>query len=258
MSGDRRLALAASPTPQAQQAAATLRARYEWAPIDKADMVVALGGDGFLLTTLHQMLERHRALPIFGMNLGTVGFLMNEYSPDLLENRLATAKIVKVSPLRMEVVTMDGERISMPAINEVSLLRETRQAAWIEVKVDGRVVLPELVCDGILVATPAGSTAYNLSVQGPILPLDSALVALTPISPFRPRRWRGAILTDKSRITFRMLDPHKRAVSAVADQREVRDVSTVEVTIDRSNPLTLLFDPEHALDDRIAREQFAI
>lgn len=258
MSGERRLALAASPTPQAQQAAATLRELYEWAPIDKADMVVALGGDGFLLTTLHQMLERHRALPIFGMNLGTVGFLMNEYSPDLLENRLATAKIVKVSPLRMEAVTMDGERISMPAINEVSLLRETRQAAWIEVKVDGRVVLPELVCDGILVATPAGSTAYNLSVQGPILPLDSALVALTPISPFRPRRWRGAILADKSRITFRMLDPQKRPVSAVADQREVRDVSTVAVTIDRSNPLTLLFDPEHALDDRIAREQFAI
>jgi NAD+ kinase len=158
----------------------------------------------------------------------------------------------------MDAETIDGEKISFNAINEVSLLRETRQTAWIEVSANGRVVLPELVCDGVLVATPAGSTAYNFSAQGPILPLDSALIALTPISAFRPRRWRGAILPDRTRIRFRVLDPVKRPVSAVADQREVRDVAFVDISIDRSSPLTLLFDPEHALDDRIAMEQFAI
>ncbi|WP_174274432.1 NAD kinase [Sphingomonas bacterium] len=258
MSGEKKLALAASPAPAALAAEAELRRRYEWHDIDKAEMIVALGGDGFLLQTLHAMLERHRALPIFGMNLGTVGFLMNEWSADLLESRLDRAKMIKVAPLRMEAVTVAGERISSPAINEVSLLRETRQTAWIEVSVDGRVVLPELVCDGVLVASPAGSTAYNLSVQGPILPLDSSLVAMTPISPFRPRRWRGAILPDRTKIGFRILDPVKRPVSAVADQREVRDVASVEISVDRASPLTLLFDPEHALDDRIAREQFTI
>ena len=258
MSGERRLALAASPSEPAQTAAAELRRRYEWVPAKDADVIVALGGDGFMLQTLHAMLDRHRMLPVFGMNLGTVGFLMNEWSPDLLENRLGAAKTIRVAPLRMEAVTVDGRRETMAAINEVSLLRETRQTAWIEVSVDGRVVLPELVCDGALVASPAGSTAYNLSAQGPILPLESALIALTPISPFRPRRWRGAILSDRTRVSLRVLDPVKRPVSAVADQREVRDVATVEVTVDRSNPLTLLFDPEHALDDRIAMEQFAI
>jgi NAD+ kinase len=258
MSSERKLALAASPSPQAQDAAKELRQRYEWAAPSEADIMVALGGDGFLLQTLHAMLDRHRALPVFGMNLGTIGFLMNEWSPDLLENRLLAAKTIKVPPLRMEAVTIDGEKHSLAAINEVSLLRETRQTAWIEVSVNDRVVLAELVADGVLVATPAGSTAYNLSAHGPILPLDSALVALTPISPFRPRRWRGAILPDRTRIRFRVLDPAKRPVSAVADQREVRDVVSVEVTVDRSNPLTLMFDPEHALDDRIAMEQFAI
>ena len=256
--GDRRLALVASPAEPAQTAAAELRRLYEWVPIERADLVVALGGDGFLLQTMHSMLDRHRTVPVFGMNLGTVGFLMNEWSPHLLENRLNRAKTMKVSPLRMDATTVDGTRISSPAMNEVSLLRETRQTAWIEVQVNGRIVLPELVCDGVMVATPAGSTAYNFSAQGPILPLESALVALTPISPFRPRRWRGAILPDRTRITFRVLDPVKRPVSAVADQREVRDVVSVEIYVDRATPLTLLFDPEHALDDRIAMEQFAI
>jgi NAD+ kinase len=158
----------------------------------------------------------------------------------------------------MDAVTIEGDKVSLAAINEVSLLRETRQTAWIEVSVDNRVVLAELVADGVLVATPAGSTAYNFSAHGPILPLESNLVALTPISPFRPRRWRGAILRDNTCIKFRVLDPVKRPVSAVADQREVRDVASVEVTVDRGNTLTLLFDPEHALDDRIAMEQFAI
>jgi NAD+ kinase len=252
-----RLALAVSPTPAAMAAAEELQRRYEWVPMAEAEMVVALGGDGFLLQSLHAMLDRRRAMPIFGMNLGTVGFLMNEFSPDLLEDRLARAKTVRVAPLRMDAVTVDGETISIPAINEVSLLRETRQTAWIEITIDGRVVLPELVSDGVLVATPVGSTAYNLSAQGPILPLDSSLIALTPISAFRPRRWRGAILPDRTHVGFRVLDPVKRPVSAVADQREVRDVARIDISIDRTNPLTLMFDPEHALDDRIAREQFA-
>jgi NAD+ kinase len=257
MSGERRLALAVSPTPAAMEAGEELKRRYEWVPINEAEVVVALGGDGFLLQSLHTMLDRRRALPIFGMNLGTVGFLMNEFSPDLLEDRLVRAKTVKVMPLRMDAVTVDGTSISIPAINEVSLLRETRQTAWIEIMIDGRVVLPELVADGVLVATPVGSTAYNLSAQGPILPLDSSLVALTPISAFRPRRWRGAILPDRTRVSFRVLDPVKRPVSAVADQREVRDVARIDVSVDRTTQLTLMFDPEHALDDRIAREQFA-
>ncbi|MAX15249.1 MAG: NAD kinase [Sphingobium sp.] len=256
MSVDGRRALVASPTPAARAAEERLRAVYDFAPIEQADMVVALGGDGFMLQALHAMLEARRILPIFGMNLGTVGFLMNEWRLDGLDQRLSKAKSFKVNPLRMTVDTVDGEQFSIPAINEVSLLRETRQTAKLEVEVNGRIVLPELVCDGVLVATPAGSTAYNLSAHGPILPLGSALVALTPISPFRPRRWRGAILPEATRIRFSVLNPVKRPVSAVADQREVRDVAQVEVRIDRTTPLTLLFDPEHTLDDRIAAEQF--
>jgi NAD+ kinase len=192
------------------------------------------------------------------MNRGTVGFLMNDWRLDGLAERIAAAKAIRVAPLEMRATTVAGKTFTHAAINEVSLLRETRQTAWIEVSVDNRVVLAELVADGVLVATPAGSTAYNFSAHGPILPLESELVALTPISPFRPRRWRGAILRDRTRIKFRVLDPVKRPVSAVADQREVRDVASVEVTVDRTSPLTLMFDPEHALDDRIAMEQFAI
>ena len=252
------MALVASPTAAAQAAATALRAQHDWSNLEQAEVIVALGGDGYMLQTLHAMLERHRPLPVFGMNLGTVGFLMNEWRAELLADRIDRAKAFIVAPLRMEAVTVDDERVTLPAINEVSLLRETRQTAWLEVKVDDRVVLPELVCDGVLVATPAGSTAYNLSAQGPILPLGSQMVALTPISAFRPRRWRGAILPEKTRVSFRVLDPVKRPVSAVADQREVRDVAEVAVAIDRAMPLTLLFDPEHALDDRIAMEQFTV
>ncbi|APL94368.1 NAD kinase [Sphingobium sp. TA15] len=256
MTDDVRRALVASPSPAAKAAEERLRASYDFVPVEQADMIIALGGDGFMLQTLHSMLEGRRILPVFGMNLGTVGFLMNEWRLERLEQRIEAAKPFKVSPLRMIVDTVDGERFSIPAINEVSLLRETRQTAKLEVKVNDRTVLPELVCDGVLVATPAGSTAYNLSAHGPILPLGSALVALTPISPFRPRRWRGAILPENTVIQFTALDPVKRPVSAVADQREVRDVAQVEVKIDRATPLTLLFDPEHTLDDRIAAEQF--
>jgi NAD+ kinase len=254
----RKMALVASPAPAAQAAEAELRQRYEWTDLGDADVIVALGGDGFMLQTLHMMLDRHQIRPVFGMNLGTVGFLMNEWRLDALSDRLQRARAFSVTPLRMDAETIDGEHFSSPAINEISLLRETRQTAWIEVSVDGRVVLPELVCDGVMAATAAGSTAYNLSAQGPILPLGAGLVALTPISAFRPRRWRGAILPETARISFRIVDPVKRPVSAVADQREIRDVSVVNISIDRSIALTLLFDPEHALDDRITMEQFAV
>ncbi|HEY9579208.1 MAG TPA: NAD kinase [Rhizorhapis sp.] len=256
MSGQQRRALVASPADYAREAENLLRQQYEFVPLEEADMVIALGGDGFMLQTLHHMLESRRILPVFGMNRGTVGFLMNEWRYESLDERLERAKSFQVNPLRMTVDTVDGERFSIPAINEVSLLRETRQTAKLAVQVNGRTMLPELVCDGVLVATPAGSTAYNLSAQGPILPLGSGMIALTPISPFRPRRWRGAILPEKMVVRFEVLDPVKRPVSAVGDQREVRDVACVDVAIDRSTPLTLLFDPEHALDDRIAMEQF--
>jgi NAD+ kinase len=255
---DRPTALLASSAEAAQAAEAMLRERYDFVPLGEAEQVIALGGDGFLLQTLHDMLSRDRICPVFGMNRGTVGFLMNEWRLDGLRDRVNGAKAFSVAPLRMEATTVGGRTVSHPAINEVSLLRETRQTAWIEICVNGRVVLPELVCDGVLVATPAGSTAYNLSALGPILPLGSNLVALTPISAFRPRRWRGALIPDEFRILLRVLDPTKRPVSAVADQLEVRDVATVEVSVDRALALTLLFDPEHALDERIAMEQFAV
>jgi NAD+ kinase len=252
-----RWALLVSPTPQAEEAARELVGMHDWVDVEDAELIVALGGDGFMLQALHAMLERHKpAVPVFGMNLGTVGFLMNEWRLDGLFQRLLESKPFKVTPLGMVAETIDGETFALPAINEVSLLRETRQTAKIEVSINDRVVLPELACDGILVATPAGSTAYNFSAHGPILPLGSAMLALTPISPFRPRRWRGAILPDKTRISLQVLEADKRPVSAVADQREIREVSRVEIGVDRARELTLLFDPDHALDDRITMEQF--
>jgi NAD+ kinase len=250
-------ALLSSHTDAATVAESELRKAYDWVDLANADMVVALGGDGFMLQTLHAMLGRKRIVPVFGMNLGTMGFLMNDWRANDLEARLARAKSFEVLPLKMIAETVDGERVTSPAINEVSLLRETRQTAKLEVSVNERVVMEELVCDGVLVATPAGSTAYNFSAQGPILPLGSGLLAITPISPFRPRRWRGAILPEAARVSFRVLDPKKRPVSVVADQQEVRDVATIDIAIDAGNALTLMFDPEHAWDDRIAMEQFA-
>jgi NAD+ kinase len=250
------MALVASNAEGAQAADTLLRERYAFVPVEEADLIVALGGDGFLLHILRERLTLGKVCPVFGMNRGTVGFLMNEWRMDGLVERIARAKSFTVKPLEMTAVTDDGETIIHHAINEVSLLRETRETARIEVSVSGRVVMPELVCDGVLVATPAGSTAYNLSAAGPILPLNSRLLALTPISPFRPRRWRGALLPDDLKISFRVLDPEKRPVSAVADQAEVRDVATVEVCVDPTDVLTLLFDPEHALDERITMEQF--
>jgi NAD+ kinase len=256
--GNMPMALVASNAESAQAAEGMLRERYDFVPLEDAELIVALGGDGFLLHTLRERLQVGKVCPVFGMNRGTVGFLMNEWRIDGLIERLGRAKSFAVSPLEMRAVTVSGETVVHHAMNEVSLLRETRETAWVEVSVAGRVVMPELVCDGVLVATPAGSTAYNLSANGPILPLGSKLVALTPISPFRPRRWRGALIPDDLKISFRVLDPVKRPVSAVADQIEVRDVATVEVWLDRLDILTLLFDPEHALDERITMEQFAV
>jgi NAD+ kinase len=256
MSRFTRLALLAAPSDVARNAEQQLRERHDFVTLDQADAVIALGGDGFLLQLLHQLLEDRRDLPAYGMNLGTIGFLMNGWSPDGLLDRLERAKSFSVTPLVTTIETSAGQRFTLPAINEVSLLRETRQAAKIQIAINDRMVLDELICDGILVATPAGSTAYNLSANGPILPLDSALLALTPISPFRPRRWKGAILPDHYRVKLNILESTKRPVSAVADQREIRDIISVDVALDRNRALTLLFDPEHALDDRIAMEQF--
>lgn len=252
----RGIGLFSSHTEVAKAAETILRQRYQFASEQEARTLVALGGDGFMLQTLHEMLETARDVPVFGMNRGTVGFLMNEWRIDRLDQRLAAAKAIRIFPLVMTARTVSGECFVHPAINEVSLLRETRQTAKIEISVNGRVALPELACDGVLVATPAGSTAYNLSARGPILPLQAKMLALTPISPFRPRRWSGAILPDDTAITLRILEAHNRPVSAVADQVEVRDVESVEIRLDRERSLTLLFDPEHALDERIAMEQF--
>ena len=252
-----RIGLLSSHTPVATAAEAMLRRRYDWTEVEDAEILVALGGDGFMLHTLHDMLEGGRPRPVFGMNRGTVGFLMNEWRLDQLAERIGKAKAIRVAPLQMVATTVSGETHTHAAINEVSLLRETRQTAKIEVLVNGRVAMPELACDGVLVATPAGSTAYNLSARGPILPLQAKMLALTPISPFRPRRWSGAILPDDTAVCFRVLEPENRPVSAVADQFEVRDVAKVDVTLDRERSLTLLFDPEHALDERIAMEHFA-
>ena len=252
----KRPTLMVSDTDAAEAAAADLRPRYDWADPDDADCIVALGGDGFMLQTLHGLLNQRRKLPVFGLNLGTVGFLMNEYRADALLDRIAKARCFELHPLLMETTSADGSTVTSPAINEVSLLRETRQAAKLEISIDGRVRMAELACDGVLVATPAGSSAYNLSANGPILPLNADLLALTPISPFRPRRWRGALLPAASVVEFRTLEAAKRPVSAVADQVEVREVTHVRVSTDRSITLQLLFDPEYALDDRIVMEQF--
>jgi len=254
----RGIGLLSSDTDASDAAEALLRRRFKFAEADKAETLVALGGDGFMLQTLHEMLAgERRHVPVFGMNRGTVGFLMNDWRIDRLPERIEAAKEIRVAPLEMRATTVAGKTFTHSAINEVSLLRETRQTAKIEIAVNGRVALPELACDGVLVATPAGSTAYNLSARGPILPLQAKMLALTPISPFRPRRWWGAILPDDTAVRLTILQAENRPVSAVADQTEVRDVAKVEIRLDRERSLTLLFDPEHALDERIAMEQFA-
>lgn len=250
-----RIAIVASYAPPAQQAAAELTERYPVVPPPEADVIVALGGDGFMLRTLHRYLDR--GVPVYGMKVGRVGFLMNQFRDDELEARIDRAHPAVLYPLEMKVTGVGGEQTTALAFNEVSLLRESNQAAHIEITLNGKVKLDELVCDGVLVSTPAGSTAYNLSAHGPILPLDANVLALTPISPFRPRRWRGAVLPHGAQVGFRVLDPGKRPVSATADFREVRDVLSVEVRQAREHAVTLLFDPEHNLEERILDEQFA-
>jgi NAD+ kinase len=254
MTDSPRLFFAASSAPDAQAALKALRAQYPEAAENEAEIIVALGGDGFMLETMHKHLGSK--LPIYGMNLGSVGFLMNEYRLDDLHTRLKGAERAVIHPLRMRATSSDGTRHAAIAINEVSLLRQTRQAAKLKISIDGHVRMDELICDGVMVATPAGSTAYNLSAHGPILPIDSALLALTPISAFRPRRWRGALLPHKAQVRLDVLEVAKRPVSAVADHVEVRDVVQVDIVEDRSITLTMMFDAGRNLNERILTEQF--
>ncbi len=252
-----KLAFIASEKPEAKEARRVLVARYGDCDAADADVIVALGGDGFMLETLrrHFTLLR-RGLPVYGMNKGTVGFLMNEYSEDDLIQRLSQSQGAQVSPLKM-TATGAGGTFEERAFNEVSLFRQTRQAAHLKISVDGKTRIDRLIADGVLLATAAGSTAYNLSAHGPVLPLGADILALTPISAFRPRRWRGALLNAKANVTFEVLDSDKRPVSATADSREIRNVTHVNIVKDRKTVLTLLFDADHALDEKILREQFA-
>ncbi|KRA20637.1 MULTISPECIES: NAD kinase [unclassified Lysobacter] len=253
MTATPRIAFLASPIDEAQRALAELIASHgQHEPAD-ADVLVALGGDGFMLQTLH----RYGSLgkPVYGMKLGTVGFLMNQHGEGLLE-RLAAAEPAVLRPLEMVAQTESGATVGSLAYNEVSLLRQTRQAAHLRIDLNGQTRLDELICDGVLVATPAGSTAYNFSAHGPILPLGSSVIALTPIAAFRPRRWRGALLKADTEVRFRVLDPYKRPVSATADSHEVRDVVEVMIRESLDRTVTLLFDPEHNLEERMLIEQF--
>ncbi len=249
-----KLAIIASEFGDAKKSAKSLKNIVKSVDVRDADVIVALGGDGFMLQTLHAYMNFGK--PIFGMNRGTVGFLMNEYSADDLQERIQQADTYSLHPLRMRATRCDGEVVEHLAINEVSLLRETRQAAHLRVAVDGKVRIPELVGDGVLVATPAGSTAYNLSAHGPIIPLGANLLALTPLSAFRPRRWRGALLPHDVTVELTISQPQKRPVSAVADMHEVRDVRHVMIEEARDTELKVMFDPEHSLAERILTEQF--
>ena len=250
----RHIAFVAAATPEAREAYGHLEARYGNSDPAAADVIVALGGDGLMLQTLHKFMNSGK--PIYGMHRGTVGFLMNEYSEEYLAERLAAAQITVIHPLVMRARDAQGRMHEHHAINEVSIFRQSAQASHLRILIDGKERLAELVADGVLVATPAGSTAYNLSVQGPIIPINASLLALTPISPFRPRRWRGALLPDKAKVTIEVLEPDKRPVAAVADHDEVRSVRSVDITMDHARSINMLFDPGHNLDERILREQF--
>jgi NAD+ kinase len=249
-----RIALVSSQTPEAELAHARLAARYGDATPETADVIVALGGDGLMLQTLHRLMATGK--PIYGMHRGTVGFLMNEYRENGLRERLAAAETAVIHPLLMHARDAEGREYEHRAINEVSVYRQFYQAARLRILVDGTERLAELQADGVLVATPAGSTAYNLSAQGPIIPIRASLLALTPICPFRPRRWRGALLPDKARVSVEVLEADKRPVAAVADHDEVRSVRSVEIAMDHAIEMHMLFDPGHSLDERILREQF--
>jgi NAD+ kinase len=249
-----RIAFVASAGSEAQEALAQLTDLYGNCPSAEADVVVALGGDGLMLQTLHQHMRTGK--PIYGMHRGTVGFLMNEYSTHDLKTRLAAARESLINPLLMRATDVHGKIHIYHAINEVALFRQTHQAARLRILIDEHERMPELIADGVLVATPAGSTAYNLSAQGPIIPINAALLALTPISAFRPRRWRGALLPNTAYVVIEVLEGEKRPVAAVADHDEARDVRRVEVLSDRTISIRMLFDPGHSLEERILREQF--
>lgn len=249
-----KLAIVSSRSPKAQEGWKLLQKRYATADPEDADVIVALGGDGFMLESLHGFLDR--GVPIYGMNRGSIGFLMNDYKEDGLIERLEAAEVTVLHPLQMIAKTVEGDTTTALAINEVSVLRQTRQAAKIRISIDGKVRTPELICDGVLVATAAGSTAYNLSAHGPILPVGSDIMALTPISAFRPRRWHGALLPAHAKIKFEVLEGEKRPVSAVADYTEVRNVIEVDVEERRDISLQILFDAGHGLEERIINEQF--
>lgn len=249
------LTFVASDRPEAESARLRLSERYGSVPVAEAEVIVALGGDGFMLETLHNNLQLRT--PVYGMNRGSVGFLMNDYEEDDLLQRIAEADRTVIHPLQMDAWTESGEVHSGLAINEVSLLRQTRQTAKLRVSINDKVRLEELSCDGCMVATPAGSTAYNLSAHGPIIPLDAPSLALTPISAFRPRRWRGALLSHTARVRFEVLEADKRPVSATADNFEVRRVTRVEVRERRDISLTMLFDAGRSFEERVMAEQFA-
>ncbi len=249
-----RIAFVASPVTEARQALARLTKRYGNVAPENADVVVALGGDGLMLRSLRTLM--HTGKPIYGMHRGTVGFLMNDYRDNKLKERLAAAETTVIHPLVMRARNGRGNVKQHYAINEVSLFRQTYQVARLSILVDGKERLAELMGDGVLVATPAGSTAYNLSAQGPIIPINASLLALTSISPFRPRRWRGALLPDTASVTIRVIDHERRPVAAVADHEEVRDVREVDIRMDHEISMRMLFDPGHSLDERILREQF--
>lgn len=249
-----RIAFVASNNDTAQQALADLTAKYDSVDPSRAQAIVALGGDGLMLETLHA--HMNDGIPVYGMNRGSVGFLMNEYNVEDLVERLEGAETTALHPLKMTAIDIAGQCHQKLAINEVSLFRQTHQAAKLRVSVDDKVRLEELIADGALVATPSGSTAYNLSAQGPILPIGSPLLALTPISPYRPRRWRGALLSNQAHIAIDVIAPEHRPVSAVADNRETRDVVKVMIEEDTSSEYLMMFDPGHNLDERILNEQF--
>jgi NAD+ kinase len=249
-----RIGFVASPIWEAQQSLHRLTARYGNVLPESADVIVALGGDGLMLQTLHTFMRSGK--PIYGMHRGTVGFLMNEFSEDKLIERIAAARVTLIHPLLMCARDREDKPCEFHAFNEVSLFRQTYQAARLRILIDGQERLAELVADGVLVATPAGSTAYNLSAQGPIIPISASLLALTPISPFRPRRWRGALLPNSARVRIEVLESDKRPVAAVADHDEVRSVIAVDISMDQSIGMKMLFDPGHSLDERILREQF--
>ncbi|MDX1580094.1 MAG: NAD kinase [Alphaproteobacteria bacterium] len=252
-----KIAFVASDTDKAQDALKALEERYPHVPMEDAEIIVALGGDGFMLETLRRLIAYH-GIPVYGMNAGSIGFLMNDFSADGLLDRLEKAEMAAIHPLKMTAKTVDGETHEALAINEVSLLRQTYQAAKLRIEIDGKNRMEELICDGALVSTPAGSTAYNLSAHGPIVPIDAEILCLTPISAFRPRRWRGALLPHKARVCFTVLEPDKRPVSATADNVEVRNVTEVVIEEDSETRLKLLYDPGHGLADRIIAEQFAV